>query len=113
MPPVKLCQDREEDEEEGAAADAGFANAVLSTPADVVATIGAPDTVNIGLPPAPAPGSPDDRESTARLLRLLRDRDAPAEEKTRAYQDALRAMLTPDVRGHRARDRGGSASPRR
>jgi len=65
-----------------------------------------------GLPPAPAPGSPDDRESTARLLRLLRDRDAPAEEKTRAYQDALRAMLTPDVRGHRARDRGGSASPR-
>ena len=65
-----------------------------------------------GLPPAPAPGSPDDRESTARLLRLLRDRDAPAEEKTHAYQDALRAMLTPDVRGHRARDRGGSASPR-
>ena len=39
-----------------AAADAGFANAVLSTPADVVATISAPDTVNIGLPPAPAPG---------------------------------------------------------
>ena len=45
-----------------AAADAGFANAVLSTPADVMATISAPDTVNIGLPPAPAPGFVPDPE---------------------------------------------------
>lgn len=35
---------------------AGFGQAVLSAPADVVATIQAPTSVSITLPPAPAPG---------------------------------------------------------
>ena len=36
-----------------AAASSGFNNVVLSTPADVMASITVPDTVSITLPPAP------------------------------------------------------------
>ena len=38
-----------------AATSSGFGNVVLSTPADVMATITVPDTVSITLPPAPTP----------------------------------------------------------
>ena len=41
-----------------AAAAQGFNNVVLSTPADVMATIQAPTAVTITLPPVPAPPSP-------------------------------------------------------
>ena len=41
-----------------AAAASGFDNVVLSTPADVAASITVPDTVTITLPPAPTPPTP-------------------------------------------------------
>eukprot|EP01046_Picozoa_sp_COSAG06_P033626 COSAG06_NODE_3445_length_5332_cov_5.351424_3_plen_1421_part_00 len=41
-----------------AAVASGFTNAVLSSPADVAATIAAPDTVSISLPPLPPAPSP-------------------------------------------------------
>eukprot|EP01043_Picozoa_sp_COSAG02_P059637 COSAG02_NODE_7637_length_2922_cov_6.155863_3_plen_414_part_01 len=43
-----------------AATASGFAGAVLSTPADVAATIRAPETVSIVLPPAPTPAPQDE-----------------------------------------------------
>ena len=38
-----------------AATDAGFADAVVSTPAEVIATVMAPTVVDISLPPSPSP----------------------------------------------------------